>query len=587
MTILEFIRKNSLLVIIVIAAVGAGLVMMDYSGKGSAFSRDFYIRVNNTSYDYPETANMGENGKQFLSSLYSATRDLIEPLAEENASSSEEQKQEAFIEWQRQHPDVVESLNMLNEVYAGWHYGGTRDDAVNVAINRAMLHAEADAWGLHPSEEQIDLFLRSLPAFRTEDGAFNTELYRRLAGYRHGHSNRVQEEAFRAVVADIIVWENLRAMLGKGVSFQTGAQTAMLNAFEQSVTGRTAWLPAEKVGTPPDPGEEELKAYWEEHRNQYMSDERRIVSVYTLSPAADSNMENLLSSADMLMQDLSLANGRGLDKLLADAQDNPEYDAFTYQAEDGSTHVTYPLSTEEELEKQLQDRVNYEGKEVPLAQVAFAEIEQAPTPQAYEEAQAAGNAEKELSIRQIRGFYNAADGKLKLLRIEAVERPTPLPYEQAREKALADFRREREANALQIAAEKIYKDMQEALTTQGLQSALAIAQKAGALVEDFGPVQLFRPTSVLPSGVSDADIMGTPSGKMTPLVVQPTGARFTCITGRTVEDSPSITMQKRLFELPRLNAQLRHSMMQEWQNAAYNRFDVQLAPTIRTMEKED
>ena len=195
--------------------------------------------------------------------------------------------------------------------------------------------------------------------------------------------------------------------------------------------------------------------------------------------------------------------------------------------------------------------------------------------------------EKELSIRQIRGFYNAADGKLKLLRIEAVERPTPLPYEQAREKALADFRREREANALQIAAEKIYKDMQEALTTQGLQSALAIAQKAGALVEDFGPVQLFRPTSVLPSGVSDADIMGTPSGKMTPLVVQPTGARFTCITGRTVEDSPSITMQKRLFELPRLNAQLRHSMMQEWQNAAYNRFDVQLAPTIRTMEKED
>ena len=50
MTFLEFIRKNSLLVLIVIVAIGAGLIMMDYSGQGSAFSRDFYIQVNGTNY---------------------------------------------------------------------------------------------------------------------------------------------------------------------------------------------------------------------------------------------------------------------------------------------------------------------------------------------------------------------------------------------------------------------------------------------------------------------------------------------------------------------------------------------------------
>ena len=82
-------------------------------------------------------------------------------------------------------------------------------------------------------------------------------------------------------------------------------------------------------------------------------------------------------------------------------------------------------------------------------------------------------------------------------------------------------------------------------------------------------------------------MMATPSGKLTPLVVQPTGARFTCITGRTVEDSPAITMQKRMFDMPRLNSQLRNSMMQEWQNAAYSRFDVQLAPSVRTVQTED
>ena len=80
MTILEFIRKNSLMVLIVIVAVGAGLVMMDYSGKGSAFSRDFYIRVDDVGYSYPEAAALGENGKQYLSSLISATGELTEHL---------------------------------------------------------------------------------------------------------------------------------------------------------------------------------------------------------------------------------------------------------------------------------------------------------------------------------------------------------------------------------------------------------------------------------------------------------------------------------------------------------------------------
>ena len=66
MNILDFIRRNSLLVLIVIVGVGAGLVMMDYSGKASAFSRDFYIRVDDTNYSYQETAALGENGAQFL-----------------------------------------------------------------------------------------------------------------------------------------------------------------------------------------------------------------------------------------------------------------------------------------------------------------------------------------------------------------------------------------------------------------------------------------------------------------------------------------------------------------------------------------
>ena len=40
MSALEFIRKNSLLVLIVVAGVGLGLLMMDYGDRGSMFGKD-------------------------------------------------------------------------------------------------------------------------------------------------------------------------------------------------------------------------------------------------------------------------------------------------------------------------------------------------------------------------------------------------------------------------------------------------------------------------------------------------------------------------------------------------------------------
>ena len=144
MTILEFIRKNSLMVLIVIVAVGAGLVMMDYSGKGSAFSRDFYIRVDDVGYSYPEAAALGENGKQYLSSLISATGELTEHLDTDGNGTIDSAEQPAAIAWQQEHPEVFQSLNDLRSVYAAWHYGVAKDGEVNVAINRAMLQAEAD-----------------------------------------------------------------------------------------------------------------------------------------------------------------------------------------------------------------------------------------------------------------------------------------------------------------------------------------------------------------------------------------------------------------------------------------------------------
>lgn len=582
MNILEFIRRNSLLVLIVIVGVGAGLVMMDYSGKGSAFSRDFYIRVNGTSYSYPETAALGENGAQFLSSLYSATRDLAGNPDSNGDGTLSPDEEAASAAWLREHPELVALFNKLNSIYSGWHYGVASDGAVNVAVNRALLKAESEALGIYPTEEQIDHYLRAMPTFKNADGSFNTELYRRLTGFRHGNPNRVQEEAFRSVIADMMVWEGLHGLLSAEVSYDAKVQEQLINAFTQTVSGLTAWLPRGAVKKIAPPTEEQIREFWETHKQNYKSAEQRIVSVYTLAPATDSNMENLLYTTDALMQELSQANGRGLDELLQSAAQNPEFDSFTYKEKDGSTHRSYGPCSEEELSKLITDVVSHEGTDSPLSRIAFDEVADAPTPAVYDAAKTAGDAERALSIRHIRGFYTTKDDKLKLVRIDAVEPPAVLPYEQARDLARADLEAQLEDEALNQTAQKLADDMTKAIPEKGLKGAFELAAAAGAEVQNFGPIDIARLDAPLPEGMTTVELLSTSSGHLTEPNILPTGARISAVTERTVEDSPALSMQKRLFVLPTENERLREQMIREWQNAAFSRFQVQLAPGVRT-----
>lgn len=579
MTVLEFIRKNSLLVLIVIAAVGLGLVMMDYSGKGSYFSRDFYIQVNGTGYSYPETAALGENGQQYVQSLYSATTSKLRAQFDTNEDDSiSADEQAAMNAWLSQHPEYQEFMGFLQNVSQAWSYGYAGDSGINTAINRAILHSESAALGIAPSKEQLDLYIRNMPAFRTADGGFDQALYQRLTGYHNGMSNNAQESAFRSVVSDMMVWECLCNMLTEGVRYQTKSVSDLMDMFSQKVSGITAWLPASAVQAPAAPTEEELKAYWEQHREQYKTEERRIVSVYTLTPAEGSSTEALMSTADALMQDLSAANGKGFDNLLAAAAENPENEAFTYLTAAGKSHETYPLSTMAEAAAPLQQQVEHNGKTATLAQIAYTEVESAPAVAEYEQAESAGKSDDLASITQVRGYFPTKEGKLLFIRVEAVEPPAELDFDAAREAALADLNKERADNALDITAKELFARMETAETPD---AAFAMAEQAGAAKENFGPVAVGLSEEKLPEGLEPQALISVRSGKMAPLFVNAEGARFTAVTGRTLEESNDYNMLKAFSLIPSQNAQLGTAVLLDWLHNAYTRYKVQLSEHIK------
>ena len=587
MTVLEFIRKNSLLALIVIAALLIGFIMMDYSGKQNPMSKDFYIQVDGTGYSYPETYALGENGAAYVQSLYSnTTRKMIERFDTDKNGELNETENAAMATWLSQNPQVDTAMRTMDAIYRSWGYGMAGDAEINFAVNRAVLKAEAKNLGLAPSKEQIDAYIQAMPAFTNADGSFDQELYHRLTGFHNGVASNPTEKAFRDVVADMMVWECINALVTDNMQYNTKAQGELIDALHQTVAGKTAWLAKEAVPAPAEPTEEELKAYWETHKDRYKSDERRIISLYTLRPGEDTTLDALMSTADIIMQDLSQANGKGIDPMLEGAAANPENAPFTYLLEDGKTHRTLPICTLATIPAELQTLVDHNGESIELGKVLFNEVDSAPTVAEFETATAAGDPEKHTSIRQVRGFFPTKEGTLILARVEAIETPTVLPYEQARDKALADLKAERNDTALADAAKKLYDEMTATLDGGDINAVFEKAQAAGAEVSVFGPVSLAGLDSQLPKGSTPQSLMSTPSGKLAELVVLPEGAAITAVVSRSIMVSPEYTYTKVGMYMPEFNSKLRTDLMTDWQNSAYSRFNVLLSDKIKGVSQQ-
>ena len=584
MSVLEFIRRNSLLVLIVVFALGLGFLFMDYGDKGNMFGTNFYIQVNGVSYNYQETVNLGENGESYLHSLYSTASQKIRDKFDANEDDSmSDDELAAMNAWLNEHPEYQEYMDFIGSMMQVMAFGLAEDGGVNVAVNRAIIQQVGKDLGLIPSKEQVDAYIKAMPPFQKDDGSFDQDLYHRLTGYDRvrGLSNNTQETAFRSVVSDLIVLECLNNIFTGDVRYQGKAVSDLVDAVYQDMRGKNAWLPAGAVKEPPAPSEEELREFWEENKEDYKSDERRIVSVYTLAPAEGANIESLIATADMLMEDLSKADGKGFDQLLEGAAENPEYEPFTYKTADGKSHTTGALTTLAGAPAELQVQVDHNGKSMSLAEVAFSEVDSAPTVQQYEENLKAGNLEQRVSIKQVRGYFLTKDSKLIFIRVEAIEEPVVLEFDAAREKALADLMKNRSENALEVAANKLFAEMEAALPEGGVDAAFAKAEAAGATVKDFGPTNLSTSADQLPAGVDAKALISVPTGKLAPIAISKEGASITAVTGRTIESSPDYAAAKSFRAIPSENARLRGEILVDWIQNAYVTYKVNLANEVR------
>lgn len=567
MTILEFIRRNSIIVLIAIAGVGLGLIVMDYAGSGSAFSRDFYVKVNGTGYSYPETMALGENGDGYLAQLTSAAhaRMVSNFDADENEKLDEAESAKQ-AEWLAKNPDFEDFVENISEARWFWSFGGASRAEDNVAINRAIIRAEGEALGLKPSPEQVDAYIKSMPIFRKDDGSFDTDLYKRLCGL-HGQASSAQERVFRDLVSDLITWDALCSFYSANLIAHPSTQEKLADVLSQHISGRSAWLPATAVPSPAEPTEEEIKAFWESTSANYLTDEQRVITLYTLE-AENGNMDDRVG--DEIMEKLSMADGKGMDDIIRATADNPENEPFSYKSE------TYGLSPLAGVADGLKLSVPFKGKDSTVAEIAFNEVKTATPYDTYKAAADKGTQASLLTINQIRGYYRTRDGKFIIVCVNAIQEPVVMTYEQARDKALAALKKQKADSALSDAAKKLYDDMAATLKAEGLDAAFAKATAAGAAVQNFGPSSI-ETARGLPQGVSIQELITVPTNTLAPLSTTAEGASITAVTSRTYEDTEEYRALRKMLSM-QLNSQLRsQAIILDWLQDAYKRYEVLLS----------
>lgn len=564
MNILDFIRRNSIIVLIAIAGVGTGLIVMDYAGSSSLFSRDYFFKVGDTNYSYEDSFSLGDSGDSALRQLiFAGDRKLLRRFDANGDDQLDATEQAAQDAWLEQHPDFMLARNLLQMTRYNWLFGPSKSET-NIAINRAIIRAEGEELGLRPNRDQIDDYLRSLPFFRNDDGSFDEELYRETVGREANHSS-AYERKFRELIADVITWNALCEFYSGDISAHPSTQLRLTDVLFQQFKGKYAWLPASAAQKPAEPTEDELKAFWEQNKNNYKTEERRIVTLYTLT-AQDGSMDPRVT--EIVLEQAAANNGRGMDELLKATSEDPENPPFTY------TKETFPLCTAGELPEGLRTEIPYNNAQgepgnVSLGDIAFNEVKTAPSPEQYEGAVKSGSPDDVVTFNQVRGPLDH-EGKNYILRVEAIEVPTVLSYEDARERALADLRRINEENALTRTGEKLSEEMNKALAEGNVDAAMEIARAAGAEIRDFD-------TQNPPSNYSVGLLLTSASGKLAPMQQSDEGISLAVVTSRTVVDSNEYRALRAMIA-GQTDSVLRQALLRDWLVSAYRRHGLLLSP---------
>ena len=190
----------------------------------------------------------------------------------------------------------------LYQFLMGLSTGASSEDdaAEKFFVGRMILRDAKKEFGVHPGEEEITAYLRTLRVFADPEGKFSAENYRNFIDKGMGRLGMTERD-LRDLASDVLASKKINAIVGSGLGVDRDAIAKNLALEGQQITGSIGKLDIAPFEEKIEPSEEEIKAYWETISDSFTTEPRRKFTyiIATPKPPEEPAAEPAESIADL------------------------------------------------------------------------------------------------------------------------------------------------------------------------------------------------------------------------------------------------------------------------------------------------
>ena len=584
---LDFLRKHTIVIMAAMALVFVGLMFIGGDVSGGSLSGMFkqtFVTVDGKSYGEKDYVNMDQTGRNLAYSFSSS----FAPLLQNHFATEQDLRNICYL------------MKTNNPNAAFLAYCG-------------IIRREAERLGLTPSNAEIDEAICNIPEFLDDKGVFDPKKYDDFISMRGNQGKKLQEEILRGLMGDTMSLVRIEDVIAGGAAVEPNFAQAVAESENQQITVNTAFLEKSAFRPKTDPGEEEIKTFWDKNKENYRNEEARFFTVYTFTPEGDAKapkpgdisnatMETMNLVENDIWEPLNATNGRNMDQTIGEAlAKTPNVCKMEKK--------TYAAVTRKNAPEEINQPINQsasDGRSATLLDVVFS-LTGAPALNADADAKAIEEARAKSGAEQISTMQVLEDGQVVLVKLEGITPVKALPYDMARNSARADLLETMTEESLNKAASELRTELDKA--PDAIEQFNAIASKAGAKTAAYGP--FINPNILLNSIYSQnakspeefqaimdqamSSRLAPPKELPVPLEVfgacalvnpgkraQPIGTGdgilLVQLVKRELEDTPEFQIKATQQYAPVLSAQTRAMLMMDWLKACIAKYKVEIAP---------
>ena len=157
------------------------------------------------------------------------------------------------------------------------------DAAEKFFVGRMILRDAKNEFGVHPGDDEITDYIRKLKAFSNKDGSFEQATYNNFIEKGIGRLGMTEND-LRELASDAIASTRINSIIGGGLTMNKDAVKSAQALDNQQISGSIARLDLAPFEAGIKPTDEEIKSYWENIQDAFMTQSQRNFSYLIVSP---------------------------------------------------------------------------------------------------------------------------------------------------------------------------------------------------------------------------------------------------------------------------------------------------------------